>query len=97
MRVSASLPAAGARVAVGVRPEKLSLGRGANEIAGTVSESAYVGVATQYVVDTPAGRLTVYVQNLESGGQRAAAGNPITVGFDPEATFVVELPEEEKK
>ncbi len=99
VRVSAdALRDRSGRVAVGIRPEKIRIGEGhANTLTGKVFESAYVGVSTQYVVDTPAGRLTVYVQNLESGGQRAAAGNPITVGFDPEATFVVELPEEEKK
>ena len=52
-------------------------------------------VVTQYVVDTPAGRVTVYVQNLEPGAAVAKPGDPITIGFDPEATFVVELSEEE--
>jgi spermidine/putrescine transport system ATP-binding protein len=86
------------RVAVGIRPEKIRIGEGqVNTLEGRVFESAYVGVSTQYVVDTPAGRLTVYVQNMESGTRRASPGDPITVGFDPEATFVVELPEEEKK
>ena len=45
----------------------------------------------------PPDGLTVYVQNMETGAQRASPGDPITVGFDPEATFVVDLPEEEKK
>jgi spermidine/putrescine transport system ATP-binding protein len=86
------------RVAVGIRPEKIRIGSGqVNTLTGTVFESAYVGVSTQYVVDTPAGRLTVYVQNVESGAKRASAGDPITVGFDPEAAFVVDLPEEDKK
>jgi spermidine/putrescine transport system ATP-binding protein len=86
------------RLAVGIRPEKIRIGTGqVNTLTGTVFESAYVGVSTQYVVDTPAGRLTVYVQNMESGGLRASPGDPITVGFDPEATFVVDLPEKEKK
>jgi spermidine/putrescine transport system ATP-binding protein len=84
------------RVAVGIRPEKIRIGSGhSNTLSGKVFESAYVGVSTQYVVDTPAGRITVYVQNLEPGTGVAAPGDPITVGFDPEATFVVELPEEE--
>ena len=39
--------------------------------------------------------MTVYVQNLEPGAGVAEPGDPITVGFDPEATFVVDLPEEE--
>ena len=85
------------RVAVGIRPEKIRIGEGSgNMLTGTVFERAYVGVSTQYVVDTPAGRLTVYVQNIEPGAQMAAPGDSITVGFDPEATFVVDLPEEEK-
>ena len=84
------------RVAVGIRPEKIRIGSDqANTLSGKVFESAYVGVSTQYVVDTPAGRVTVYVQNLEPGSAVARPGDQITVGFDPEATFVVELPEEE--
>ncbi len=86
------------RVAVGIRPEKIRIASGqVNTITGTVFELAYVGVSTQYVVDTKAGRLTVYVQNMESGAHRASPGDPITVGFEPEATFVVDLPEEDKK
>jgi spermidine/putrescine transport system ATP-binding protein len=92
--VAAELPDAGARVAVGVRPEKLSLGRGANAIAGTVTESAYVGVATQYVVDTPAGALVAYVQNANGAGDALAPGSPVTLGFEPESAFVLDSPEE---
>jgi spermidine/putrescine transport system ATP-binding protein len=84
------------RVAVGIRPEKIRVGTGApNALHGKVFERAYVGVATQYVVDTPAGRVMVYVQNSEPGAGLAAAGDPISIGFDPEATFVVDLAEEE--
>ena len=86
------------RVAVGIRPEKIRIGAGqVNTLVGTVFETAYVGVSTQYVVDTPAGRLTVYVQNMDSGAPRASSGDSITIGFDPEATFVVDLPEEESQ
>jgi spermidine/putrescine transport system ATP-binding protein len=86
------------RVAVGIRPEKIRIGAGqVNTLVGTVFETAYVGVSTQYVVDTPAGRLNVYVQNMESGAPRASSGDSITLGFDPEATFVVDLPEEESQ
>ena len=58
------------RVAVGIRPEKIRIGppgEGDNSLAGTVKETAYVGVATQYVVETGAGTLIVYVQNDGSG------------------------------
>ncbi|MDH4339417.1 MAG: ABC transporter ATP-binding protein, partial [Thermoleophilia bacterium] len=39
------------KVAAGVRPEKITLGAGGgvNELPGTISESAYIGVATQVV------------------------------------------------
>jgi spermidine/putrescine transport system ATP-binding protein len=84
------------RLAVGIRPEKIRIGPGAvNTLEGKVFERAYIGVATQYVVDTPAGRVIVYVQNAEPGAGIAQPGDPITVGFDPEATFVVDLPEKE--
>jgi spermidine/putrescine transport system ATP-binding protein len=84
------------RVAVGIRPEKIRLGSAAtNALHGKVFERAYVGVATQYVVDTPAGRVMVYVQNTEPVAGLAAPGDPISIGFDPEATFVVDLAEEE--
>jgi len=84
------------RLAVGIRPEKIKIGTDqVNTLAGKVFERAYVGVSTQYVIDTPAGRVMVYVQNAEPGAGMAAPGDPITVGFDPEATFVVDLNEEE--
>ena len=87
VRVAAEVPREGARIAVGVRPEKLRLdGTGANTIRGTVAERAYTGVSTQYVVDTPAGSMTVFVQ---SSGD-AVEGDAVTLGWDPESTFVVE-------
>jgi spermidine/putrescine transport system ATP-binding protein len=87
LRVGASLPTAGTRVRIGVRPEQLRLdSSGANAIKGTVTERAYIGVATQYVVDTTAGKLTVFVQS--SGA--AVEGDPVTVSWDPDSTFVVE-------
>ena len=92
-----TLPESGSRVAVGIRPEKLGFGArdGANRLAGTVTESAYVGVATQYIVDTPSGRLTVYVQNAEPGANTVAVGKPVELAFAPEAAFVVDYSQED--
>jgi spermidine/putrescine transport system ATP-binding protein len=92
-----ALPGSGSRVAVGIRPEKLAFGvrDGGNRIAGTVTESAYVGVATQYVVETPSGRLTVYVQNAEPGADVVATGLPVELTFAPQAAFVVDYSEED--
>jgi spermidine/putrescine transport system ATP-binding protein len=86
-------------VAAGVRPEKLSVGRegGANELAGTVVETAYIGVATQLVVDTTAGRVQVFAQNTDSGGRLAAAGSNVILTWRPESTFVVDQAEEENE
>jgi spermidine/putrescine transport system ATP-binding protein len=94
---TATLPESGTRVAIGIRPEKLAFGArdGHNRLAGTVVESAYVGVATQYLVDTPSGRLTVYVQNAEPGANAVATGLPVELAFDPEAAFVVDYSQED--
>jgi spermidine/putrescine transport system ATP-binding protein len=77
-------------VAAGVRPEKVSLGEGgANRLAGTVKESAYFGVATEVIVSTAAGDLTVFHQNVEAGGVAPAPGTAVTLSWSPEATFVI--------
>jgi spermidine/putrescine transport system ATP-binding protein len=79
-------------VAVGVRPEKLRLGRSeGNSFKGRVRETAYVGVSTQYIVETTAGALTVYVQNAEPGTGAIASGGEVELSFSPEAAFVVDV------
>ena len=81
-------------VQVGVRPEKIRIGGGdPNTLAGTIAESAYIGVSTQYIVDTPAGAVTVYVQNDRPGAHGASPGDRLTLGWSPESTFVVEAQE----
>jgi spermidine/putrescine transport system ATP-binding protein len=80
-------------VQIGVRPEKLRIGGGeANSLSGSITESAYIGVSTQYIVDTPAGLVTVYVQNDRPGGQ-VATGERLTLSWSPESTFVVDAQE----
>ena len=81
-------------VRIGVRPEKLRLdGAEANSLSGTVVESAYIGVSTQYIVETPAGAVTVYVQNDRPGLNGVAPGDRLTVAWSPESTFVVDVQE----
>ena len=65
-------------------------------LSGIVKELSYVGVATQYIVETPDGLLAVYVQNTEPGLRSVEPGTPVHVAFPPESTFVVELTEEEE-
>jgi spermidine/putrescine transport system ATP-binding protein len=85
------------RVAVGIRPEKIRIGpprEGDNSLAGTVKETAYVGVATQYVVETGAGTLIVYVQN-DGSGTSLQPGAAATLSWSPHATFVVDPAQED--
>jgi spermidine/putrescine transport system ATP-binding protein len=78
-------------VSVGVRPEKVRLGgQEANVVRGEVRESAYIGVSTQHIVDTPVGPVTLYVQNTEAGAASAHAGQHVTLSWSPDATFVVD-------
>jgi spermidine/putrescine transport system ATP-binding protein len=79
-------------VAAGVRPEKITIGAGggANELAGTVAETAYIGVATQLVVRTAVGTVHVFAQNMDAGGRVPALGTNVVLSWAPESTFVVE-------
>src|SRR5436305_605196 len=76
------------------RPEKIRVAAGeTNTLSGTVAESAYIGVSTQYIVDTPAGSVTVYVQNERTGTAGLSVGERLTLSWSPESTFVVDSPE----
>jgi spermidine/putrescine transport system ATP-binding protein len=78
-------------IAVGIRPEKIELGAGhANALDGKVVEQAYVGVATQYIVETDCGRLIVYRQNAAAGLDAEGVGTRLTLSWSPESTFVVD-------
>jgi spermidine/putrescine transport system ATP-binding protein len=78
-------------VAVGIRPEKIELGgEQENTLGGTIVEQAYVGVATQYIVDTECGQMTVYRQNASPGLNGAAPGQRLILSWSPESTFVVD-------
>jgi spermidine/putrescine transport system ATP-binding protein len=94
-------PAASGRtgdVSIGIRPEKVRLGaQEENHLAGEVRESAYIGVSTQYIVDTSAGAITLYVQNAEAGAPSVHPGNQVTLSWSPDATFVVEAREEAER
>jgi spermidine/putrescine transport system ATP-binding protein len=81
-------------VAIGIRPEKIRPDADEpNVLAGTVIESAYIGVSTQYIVETPAGNVTLYVQNDRPGALGMPPGQPLRLSWSPESTFVVDPPE----
>jgi spermidine/putrescine transport system ATP-binding protein len=81
-------------VSVGIRPEKLHVGGGTdrNSLTGEIIERAYVGVSTQYVVQTTVGNVTIHVQ----GAGSHMPGEQLEVSFAPDATFVVSRPEESR-
>ncbi len=84
---------------VGVRPEKMTLAAanggsaqsGLNALFGHVTEQAYIGLATQYLVRSDGGaELQVFVQNSGSVSSSFAQGERVVVTWAPENTFVVE-------
>jgi spermidine/putrescine transport system ATP-binding protein len=96
----------GARqIRVGVRPEKLRVvlleaaadaESGLNALRGTVLDASYIGVSTQYLIQTNDGhRVTVYAQNLETSGaaEALADGQQVRVSWKPQHTFVIEAAE----
>ncbi|GGT29252.1 polyamine-transporting ATPase [Streptomyces chromofuscus] len=94
-RCSAST-ATGGKVLVGVRPEKISLvhaddageiPEGRNRITGTIADASFIGVSTQYVIDSPVcSELAVYVQNVERDG-RLVPGADVVLHWNPAHTF----------
>jgi spermidine/putrescine transport system ATP-binding protein len=93
--VRASVNGRTGRVAAGVRPEKITIGAGggANELPGTVAETAYIGVATQVLVRTAAGTVHVFAQNMDAGGRVPNPGTTVVLSWSPESTFVVDRDE----
>ena len=82
-------------VAVGIRPEKIRPdAQDPNALPGVVRERAYIGVSTQYIVETRNGNVTVVVLNDRPGAVPHNPGDHLTLSWDPEATFVVDPMEE---
>jgi spermidine/putrescine transport system ATP-binding protein len=91
-------------VRIGVRPEKLRVDAsaqagasdGLNALIGTVLDSSYIGVSTQYLIQTEGHRLTVYAQNLDTAGasELLADGQRVALTWKPQHTFVISGPVE---
>ncbi|MCS0604201.1 ABC transporter ATP-binding protein [Streptomyces sp. LP11] len=87
---------AGAKVLVGVRPEKIALTHaddagtvpeGRNRVTGKIADASFIGVSTQYVIDTPVcDEFEVYVQNVERDG-RLVPGADVVLHWSPAHTF----------
>ncbi|MGW1292219.1 ABC transporter ATP-binding protein [Streptomyces sp. NPDC002533] len=95
-RCSASSTTAGGRLLLGIRPEKISLAHaddadaiaaGRNRVTGRITDSSFIGVSTQYVVESPAGTaLQVYEQNIERD-TRLVPGAEVVLHWNPAHTF----------
>ncbi|WP_371676434.1 ABC transporter ATP-binding protein [Streptomyces sp. NBC_01276] len=89
-------PSAGGKLLVGVRPEKISLvhadeedtvAAGRNKIRGRIADSSFIGVSTQYVIDSQVcPELEVYAQNIERDA-RLVPGAEVILHWNPEHTF----------
>ncbi|RST15627.1 ABC transporter ATP-binding protein [Streptomyces sp. WAC05374] len=86
----------GGKLLVGVRPEKITLAHaddagaiadGRNRVTGRIVDTSFIGVSTQYVVDSPAGAaLQVYEQNIERDS-RLTPGAEVVLHWNPAHTF----------
>jgi spermidine/putrescine transport system ATP-binding protein len=74
---------------VGVRPEKIQVnatGAGTNTVSGTVMDTSYIGVSTQYLVRLPWDQeLTVVRQN--DGAALLRPGQSVDLSWEPDHTF----------
>ncbi|MFI5048563.1 MAG: ABC transporter ATP-binding protein [Gaiellales bacterium] len=95
---SGTLSGAPQEVRIGVRPEKMRLeaasagasSNGANQLTGTVRDVSYIGVSTQYIVDTQAGdEVVVFAQNAGRTTDQLRNGDGVRILWDPEHTFVI--------
>jgi spermidine/putrescine transport system ATP-binding protein len=91
------IPSAGP-IEIGVRPEKIRIVApaatpdGANALEGTVVDTSYLGVSTQYLVRLGSGEsVTVYEQNQTRTARSSlhGAGEVVALTWAPEHTFVV--------
>jgi spermidine/putrescine transport system ATP-binding protein len=93
-----SLAGSTGEVRIGVRPEKARIEAAdesspngdANVLNGTVRDVSYIGVSTQYIIDTPGGDVLVsFVQNIGRGVRHHKSGEQVRLLWDPEHTFVI--------
>jgi spermidine/putrescine transport system ATP-binding protein len=88
--------ATGGKVLVGVRPEKISLTHaddageipaGRNRITGKIADSSFIGVSTQYVIDSAVcPEFEVYAQNIDRDS-RLTPGADVVLHWSPAHTF----------
>ena len=83
------------RIVVGVRPEKVKIvdqGKGGlpkNQINGSIKNTAFVGVSTQYEVETSWGlEISAFEQNVDPS-DLGRPGQAVTIAWEPRHSFVL--------
>ncbi|MDX2605591.1 ABC transporter ATP-binding protein [Streptomyces caniscabiei] len=86
----------GGKVLVGVRPEKITLTHaddageipaGRNRVTGRIAATSFIGVSTQYVIDSSVcPEFEVYVQNIDRD-TRLVPGAEVVLHWSPAHTF----------
>ncbi|RII09617.1 Spermidine/putrescine import ATP-binding protein PotA [Streptomyces sp. YIM 130001] len=86
----------GGKLLLGIRPEKITLTHaddagtvpeGRNRITGRITATSFIGVSTQYVIDSPVAEgLEVYAQNIERD-TRLAPGAEVVLHWNPAHGF----------
>ena len=88
------------KIVIGVRPEKIKVvdvdtpGLPKNQIIGTISDNAFVGVSTQYVVESPWGQeLSAFEQNVDPN-DLGYKGNKVVLAWEPRNSFALDPDED---
>jgi spermidine/putrescine transport system ATP-binding protein len=87
--------AAGDRLELTVRPEKIGIGRERPAealcgVRGTVSEVVYLGTSTNYNIITATGSdMVVFTQNATSAEDVAARGDTVWLSWDPRHSYAI--------
>ena len=98
IRVPRALVDGQSTVSIGIRPEKIRLSEpeastptGHNRLTGVIRDASYLGVSTQYQVESRGGTLTVYEQNVERATRSElwARGDQVQITWSPDHSFVV--------
>ncbi|MFY9326206.1 MAG: ABC transporter ATP-binding protein [Candidatus Nanopelagicales bacterium] len=88
------------KIVIGVRPEKIKVvdvdtpGLPKNQIIGKISDNAFVGVSTQYVVESPWGQeLSAFEQNVDPN-DLGYKGNEVVLAWEPRNSFALDPDED---
>ncbi|WP_225772312.1 ABC transporter ATP-binding protein [Inquilinus sp. Marseille-Q2685] len=95
IRVAGQLPAAGSKVTLAVRPEKMQIlapnTTFENAIPATLREVIYAGAVSTYLLAGPDGReLKVFAQNRSQDAAAPAPGSAVTLGWSAAHTIALE-------